>query len=117
VSPDKVSPDKLAPAVVETVASKLLGTKPKQGALMTDGEVEPFMAWELYETKGENWLTSGWSLDLITTRNRGGLGIAKDIYKSDSMEVDLGAYVTQDYEELFQGNINPRLGIGMGMRF
>lgn len=84
---------------------------------MTEGEVEPYMAWELYETEGRNWLTSGWSLDLITTANRGGLGIAKDLYKSDSMEVDLGAYVTQDYEDLFQGNIDPRFGMGMSVSF
>jgi len=85
--------------------------------LLTEDESEPYMAWELYESKGRNWLTSGWSLDVVTTSERGGIGVAKDLYKSDSMAVDLGAYVTQDYEDLFQGNIDPKFGMGLSVSF
>jgi hypothetical protein len=37
----------------------------------------------------------------VTTPERGGLGIAKDLYKEAGLEVDLGAYVTHDYWGLF----------------
>lgn len=75
------------------------------------------MAWELYESKGNSWLTSGWSFDVLTTKARGGIGVAKDIYKSEALTVDLGAYITQDYEDLFQGNINPKFGMGLSVSF
>ena len=84
---------------------------------MTEGEQEPYMAWELYESKGESWLTDGWSLDVITTDKRGGVGIAKDLYEGDALSIDLGAYVTQDYEGLFQGEIDPKFGMGLSMSF
>lgn len=84
---------------------------------MTEGLQEPSMAWELWESKGDSWLTDGWSFDVITTDKRGGIGIAKDLYESEALSVDLGAYVTQDYEGLFQGDINPRIGMGMSVSF
>jgi hypothetical protein len=65
--------------------------------LVTEGQPEVSLAFELLETRTENWLTSGWSLDAITTPTRGGLGIAKDLYRGRNLEVDLGAYVTQEY--------------------
>ncbi len=84
---------------------------------MTRGEVEPSTAWELWESEGKSWLVRGWSVDAITTASRGGLGIAKDLVKRPGLEVDLGAYVTQDYEGLFQGRLNPQLGIGLSASF
>ena len=83
--------------------------------LATRGEIEPSLAWELWSSKGDRWLTRGWSLDAITTRERGGFGIAKDLYKSTALDVDLGAYVTQDYADLFEGHFNPRLSVGIGL--
>ena len=53
---------------------------------------------ELWELKGKSWLARGWSVDAITTASRGGLGIAKDLVKRPGLEVDLGAYATQEYE-------------------
>jgi hypothetical protein len=102
---------------VETIASDLLSLKSKQGILMTEGEQEPYMAWELYESEGKSWLSDGWSFDVITTDKRGGIGIAKDIYESETLNVDLGAYVTQEYEGLFQGNIEPKFGMGLSVGF
>ena len=75
------------------------------------------MAWEILETKGRNWFSSGWSLDAITTSSRGGLGIAKDVYKTESIEVDLGAYVTEEYEDLLKGEFDPELGVGLSISF
>ena len=89
----------------------------KTGMLVTGGEVEPSLAWELLESRGKNWFTRGWSLDAITTRERGGLGIAKDLYKGDLLEADLGAYVTQDYGDLFEGRFEPRFGVGLNVSF
>ncbi len=103
---------------------------------MTRGEVacgersrvEPSTAWELWESKGKSWLPSGpralgakgargWSLDAITTTTRGGVGIAKDLVKRPGLEVDLGAYVTQEYEGLFRGPLDPQLGVGLSVSF
>jgi hypothetical protein len=71
----------------------------------------------LLASKGKSWLTSGWSLDAITTETRGGLGVAKDLFKNNITEVDLGAYLTQDYDSLFQGRFAPRVGVGLNVRF
>jgi len=71
----------------------------------------------LFETKGEHWLTSGWSLDAVATPARAGLGVAKDLYTRGSLEVDLGAYVTQDYDRLSRGKFDPALGVGLAIRF
>jgi len=57
------------------------------------------------------------SLDAITTIERGGLGIAKDLFKAKGLELDLGAYVTQGYREMFQGRLDPALGVGLSVRF
>ena len=89
----------------------------KTGMLATGGEIEPSLAWELVESKGDTWLTRGWSLDVITTRERGGLGVAKDLHKSELLEVDLGGYVTQDYEDLFGGRYAPKFGVGLNVAF
>jgi hypothetical protein len=82
----------------------------------------------LLETRTDNWLTSGWSLDAVTTPERGGLGVAKDLYKGAGLEVDLGAYVTQDYSDLFpacaafgaagrRGRFDPAFGVGLNVSF
>jgi hypothetical protein len=99
-------------------AGGLLRLSQKKGVLVgKDWGPEPSLAWELFETKGNDWLRSGWSLDAITTPERGGLGIAKDIYEGKGFEVDLGGYVTQEYESLLKGKLDPRLGVGLNIRF
>jgi len=55
--------------------------------------------------------------DAITTPDRGGLGIAKDLFAGKGLEVDLGAYLTQGYREIFQGAFDPALGVGVSVRF
>ena len=84
---------------------------------MINGAVEPSASWELFETKGKTKLTSGWSLDVITTPNRGGLGIAKNLYENKLLEIDAGGYLTQEYEPLWQGRFKPALGLGVNIRF
>ena len=77
------------------------------------------LAFELLETPTDNSLTFGWSLDAVTTLSRGGLGVAKDLYedKGGGLEVDLGAYVTQDYSDLFRGRCDPAFGFGLSVSF
>ena len=43
--------------------------------------------------------------------------MAKDLFKNNLTEVDLGAYLTQDYESMFQGQFAPRVGFGVNVRF
>lgn len=85
--------------------------------LVTGGATEPSLAFELLETRTGNRLTSGWSLDTVTTPTRGGLGVAKDLYKGKGLEVDLGAYLTQDYSGLFRGRLDPAFGVGLSLSF
>ena len=98
-------------------AAEAAGLPLKPGVTVTRGEVEPSTAWELWESKGRSWLAQGWSVDAITTASRGGLGIAKDLIKRPGLEVDLGAYVTQEYEGLFRGRLDPQLGVGLSVSF
>ena len=77
----------------------------------------PSLAWELYETKGKNWLTSGWSLDAVTTPDRGGLGVAKDVYKSKLLEIDVGGYVNQGYKSFWKGELDLNTGVGFHIGF
>jgi hypothetical protein len=81
------------------------------------GRPEPSLAFELFETRTGRLLTSGWSLDAVTTPARGGLGVAKDLHKGAALEVDLGAYVTQDYTDAFRGRFRPALGLGPHVGF
>ncbi len=79
--------------------------------------IAPSLAWELYETKGESWLTSGWSLDVITTSARGGFGIAKDVFENKLLEIDVGGYVTQGYTNLWESKTDFTYGMGLNMQF
>ncbi|MFC1735130.1 hypothetical protein ACFL1X_03370 [Candidatus Hydrogenedentota bacterium] len=89
----------------------------KAGVLLTEDGWEPSTALELFETRSDSWWRDGWSLDLITTQNRGGFGVAKDIYRWDGGEVDVGAYVTQRYDDLLRGEIRPEVGVGFSVSF
>lgn len=53
----------------------------------------------------------------MTTPTRSCLGVAKDLYRRSGLEVDLGAYVTQDYTELFRARLRPGLGLGLHVGF
>ena len=97
--------------------ARAAGLSAKTGMLSTGGDVEASVAWEFLESKGNSRLTSGWSLDAITTSTRGGFGIAKDLVKRPGLEIDLGAYVTQEYEGLLRGELDPRLGVGLSVSF
>jgi len=70
------------------------------------------VAWELWESKSKALLTRGLSLDLITTPERAGIGIAKDLYKGNTLELDIGGYLTRGYRER-----GLRTGVGVNLRF
>jgi len=53
----------------------------------------------------------------VTTPARGGLGVAKDLYEGAGLEVDLGAYVTQDYSDLFRGRFESAFSVGLSVSF
>jgi hypothetical protein len=71
----------------------------------------------LFEIRTDRPFTSGWSLDAVSTPARGGLGVAKDLLKGAALELDLGAYVTQGYSDLFRGRFWPALGVGLHAGF
>ncbi len=75
------------------------------------------ISWELFDSKSDSWLKNGWSLDVITTQNRGGIGIAKDLYKNKDFEIDLGGYVINEHNSFKGGKIDPQLGVGVNILF
>jgi hypothetical protein len=74
--------------------------------LVTGTKVEASVAIELLEKKGL-------SLDAITTRKRGGIGVAYDIFGKGDSVIDLGVYGTQEYGAKFA----PKFGVGLSIRF
>ena len=91
--------------------------RPKYGVLVTEHTPQESVAFELVETKGSKWATSGWSLDALATHERAGLGIAKDLFASHGFELDAGVYATQTYKDIFGGKLAPQVGIGVHVSF
>jgi len=91
----------------------------KYGVLVTEDSPQESVAFELIESRGGSGtaLRQGWSLDAVATRERAGLGVAKDLFASHGFEVDAGVYATQRYEDIFRGKLDPQLGIGMHVSF
>lgn len=77
------------------------------------GEVAP--VWFVYKHLGVS--PDGTHVLLTRGGGGGGLGVAKDLFKRDALEVDLGAYVTQNYGDLFEGRFEPRFGVGLSVSF
>ena len=71
---------------------------------------------ELVESSSDRVLLDGWSLDAYVSNKRGGLGIAKDIYKNDIVEVDAGVYVTKRLKDLLDFKIKPNVSFGISGR-
>ena len=95
----------------------------KYGVLVSGDAPQESVAFEIAKSKSKDRgglrtaLTSGWSLDAIATRDRAGLGVAKDLFASHGLELDAGIYATQRYEDIFRGKLGPQLGIGMHVSF
>ena len=51
-------------------------------------------------------------MNLITTPTQGGPSVAKDMIKRPGLKLDLGAYVSQDYEKLQREGIDPQVKVG-----
>jgi hypothetical protein len=71
---------------------------------------------EVVETHDENILLDGWSLDLYGSRNRGGLGVSKDIWKKGVVEVDAGVFVTKELKHLLDLKVKPELSLGVSVK-
>ena len=113
-----------SPRRVESPISRFFDKLPfpaKYGVLIGEGSPQESVAFELAKIKDRGGsrtaLNGGWSLDAIGTRERSGLGIAKDLFASHGFELDAGIYATQTYEDIFGGRWNPHLGIGMHVSF
>ena len=72
---------------------------------------------EVVESSSKNVLLDGWSLDAYGSKKRGGLGISKDIYKNDKVEIDAGVFVTKRLIDLLDMKIRPDVSIGVSGRW
>lgn len=55
-----------------------------------------------------------WSLDLVGTAERAGLGVARDLYSGPLLELDAGVYGTIRYAG---ENRRPMIGVGVHGRW
>lgn len=69
----------------------------------------------MLQSKSDKLILDGWSLDVFKGKKRVGVGIAKDIIKSDLFEFDAGLYITKDFFNLFNKKYKPDLGIGFSL--
>ena len=74
---------------------------------------------EILESKSKKWLLDGWSLDAFGSKKSIGLGISKDIYKNDLIEIDAGVFITRKAAEFFNKNFptDVRIGLSGSFRF
>ena len=68
---------------------------------------------EVAETSSKNVLLDGWSLDVYGSKCRGGLGVSKDIFKNDKIEIDAGVFVTKRLKDLLDEKIRPDVSLGI----
>ena len=74
---------------------------------------------ELFESKSDKWILNGWSADLFSSSKSAGIGIAKDIIKTDLFELDAGVYVTRKFKDFFDDrkSTDVRVGLSGSWRF
>ena len=72
---------------------------------------------EVVESSSKSVLLDGWSLDAYGSLKRGGLGVSKDIFKNDKMEIDAGVFVTKRLKDLLDMKIKPDVSIGVSGRW
>lgn len=72
---------------------------------------------EVIESSSKHVLLDGWSVDIYGSKKRGGLGIAKDIYKNEVVEIDAGIYATKRLKNLLDLKIKPDVSIGISGRW
>jgi len=72
---------------------------------------------EVLESSSKKLILDGWSLDVYGSRKRGGLGVAKDLYKNDVVEIDAGVYATKRLKDLLDSKIKPDISVGISGRW
>ena len=71
---------------------------------------------ELIESTSRSWLLDGWSLDAYGSSRRCGLGVAKDIFETDLIQVDAGVYATKRLVDLVKTHVTPDLSFGISVK-
>ena len=74
------------------------------------GDVDKGLSIELLKTKNKKWLYDGISLDVYGSNKKVGIGVAKDIYKNDFVEFDMGLVVAKDINNFFKSPVNVNIG-------
>ena len=72
---------------------------------------------ELVESKHKSVLLDWWSLDVYGSKKRCGVGVAKDLYKNERIEIDAGVYVTKRLKELLDFKVRPDVSLGLSGRW
>ncbi len=78
------------------------------------GKFEAGICIELLESKSDRrWILDGWSLDAFGSRKSLGLGVAKDLYKNELIEIDAGVYVTKEMKKFFDTKFPVEVSVGL----
>lgn len=67
---------------------------------------------EVVESESDKWILDGWSLDLYGSKEKFGLGVAKDIYSNDWIEIDAGIYAVRSMVDFFKAGEPTDIRVG-----
>jgi hypothetical protein len=104
------------PKKIMDVVSDIIGIKPK-ATVLVGSEVEVGASLEVVESKSKKWMLDGWSIDVFGGSKSIGVGVAKDLFDSEHIEVDAGVYATRPMKGLFDSGIKTEVRAGISARF
>jgi len=106
------------PLALIKAAAVILKKQPK-GTILIGQQNDVGLSLELVESKHDKWILDGWSVDAFGGKKSIGMGVAKDLWSNDLVEVDAGVYVTRPFKDFFDKNtgLNVSAGISAGFRF
>ena len=80
--------------------------------LDSSGKAEIGCSLELASTKSKNYFFNGYSVDIFGSKKSLGVGVAKDIYSNDFVELDVGLYATRKFIGLLDKKTRTDIRIG-----
>lgn len=101
--------DNLLSAVADVLKTNVKGTV----LIDKEGEYETGVSIELIDSESDKWILDGWSVDAFGSKKSLGLGVAKDLWKNDSVEIDAGVYATRSLKDFFTSKAVNDIKIGL----
>jgi len=89
--------------------------KNTKGTILLGGKhgFEAGLSIEIIESKSDIFILDGWSFDIFGGKKNLGIGIAKDLYFLNSMEIDAGVYITKEASKIFNSSCPSEIKVGL----